>query len=721
MSNETQKADQIAHRFYTKLALVVHEARATAEPPPNSKPDKWFSLETPEVDLYKDPIRIYRSISIVPTTPPFHLQVLLCIPELNTNQVLVYRAPDSSRQRIDPVPKYILLESWDLSFTAHQTRPTTGHGDDRVDVAPPTMYKHAISLFRSIFTLLRILPTWKLARRLRRRGNGTGNFSIQLRVDEGNTSASNILGFDSLPAPNAAPLPTTTYSFQSIPHPAGMLTLSNTSLATPHFQLDALESLLSSRFLSLDEGPEFTPTLARHAQRSSASLDTGAGSGSPRSLPSRVPLPSVGRSPPGMSVADRFVVSPTVHSRTTSFPTLGTGGVSPRMGTVGLPGMHRAGAGSTSGLSDASSSRQAGSIGSRDDNMGQGVSALAARLRKESLGAGRSSDPSSSPGPLPIRRSPMHPVHPFKASTLSSSPSIHSPSPSLKQHSPLSSAGAGPSLPSRPPNSPTSSRTQGPAAQFRPSPTFAPSSLGDRRSLVSAEGVLPSSPAGGGGASPRMASGKRYSSSFGHRYAATGGAGSDGSAGSAAKDERIANASFLSTNTDDDDISAFVQDIDARRPLALRGLPPPSPPLATSHAHDPQPLTEVGRQSGAERLHETRPGQRLRTVSVHEPMLTTQSAVDARLAEMNATFAASLEGLSGRRRRGPAPLSLGGGERRQEGLGLVLEGASVGSSSGAGAYVRPRLASTGSARSGLSIASEEVLGRMDPEVGERER
>ena len=41
MSNETQKADQIAHRLYSKLALVVNHARATHEPPPTAKVDKW--------------------------------------------------------------------------------------------------------------------------------------------------------------------------------------------------------------------------------------------------------------------------------------------------------------------------------------------------------------------------------------------------------------------------------------------------------------------------------------------------------------------------------------------------------------------------------------------------------------------------------------------------------------------------------------------------------
>lgn len=133
----------------------------------------------------------------------------------------------------------------------------------------------------------------------------------------------------------------------------------------------------------------------------------------------------------------------------------------------------------------------------------------------------------------------MNPVHPFKSSTLSSGPpSLHSPSPSLR-HSPLST-GLGPSLPSRPPHSPVNTRTPNPPSpvpHLRSSPTFTPSSLGDKRSLTSAEGALTTA---GGDASPRLG-GKRYSSSFGHRYGASGGAGSEGSAGSGAKEgDRVA-------------------------------------------------------------------------------------------------------------------------------------------------------------------------------------
>ena len=114
------------------------------------------------------------------------------IPQLAANQVLVYLAPDSSRVRIEPTPRYIVLESWNLEYVQHR--------DDRhqtQDVAPSTMYKHGIPLFRSIFTLLRVLPAWKLARRLRRRvgGSRNGNFSIQLRVDgpDGDIRANEVL------------------------------------------------------------------------------------------------------------------------------------------------------------------------------------------------------------------------------------------------------------------------------------------------------------------------------------------------------------------------------------------------------------------------------------------------------------------------------------------------------------------------------------------------
>lgn len=165
-----------------------------------------------------------------------------------------------------------------------------------------------------------------------------------------------------------------------ITHPMGELSVSATYLSSPNFQLDTLESLLSSRFLSLEEGPDFTPTLVKNQQRDSIS-------GSPGSLPLRTSLP---RSPP-RSVVDRFVLPPpsVSHTRSGSFSSnqaaRGSPSGSPRLGNIPLPvtrNLSGAGMG-TSGVSDSSSSRQgAASLGSREE-----ISALAARMRRDSLQA----------------------------------------------------------------------------------------------------------------------------------------------------------------------------------------------------------------------------------------------------------------------------------------------------------------------------------------------
>ncbi|KIJ16059.1 hypothetical protein PAXINDRAFT_168678 [Paxillus involutus ATCC 200175] len=747
MSNDIQKADQIAHRFYTKLCLVVSNARTTAEPRSQGKPDKWFNLETPDFDLFKDHLRMYRAVSSSPTPPPFELQVLLSIPESTTNQVLVYLAPDSSRVRIDPIPRYILLENWLLSFTPGFSQ--THYDDEPGDVAPSTIYKHGIPLFRSLFSLLRILPSWKLFMKLRRRMSTpyrNGNLSIQLRIKGFDDGLTDILDFGVPLAPNAPPLSCETHTFPPIPHPMGALSLTSQYLTSPNFQLDELESLLSSRFLSLDEGPDFTPTLAKNQQRDSMS-------GLPGSLPLRASLP---KSPPS-SIAGQFVLPPT-HSHTLSNP----GSQSPRSAALPMSrtSTNMAAGGSTSALSVTSSRQDGSTTWSKED--GIPLSGPMARIRRESTSTtGRSSlDLPSAPGPLPIRRPNINPVHPFKSSTLSSgSPSIHSPSPSLRQPSPLTSGAALPGLPSRPTQtSPNSSRVPpSPIGVSRPSPPFAPSSLGDRRSLASAEGE---------DTSPRIPTRKRYSSSFGHRYAASGGAASDGSPGSGGerkdgsreRGERqgagMGTPSFLGATTDDDEISIFVQEIDARKPLASTSARQPLPLSPTSaitsspgslgrHVALPGTagfaLSGSGEGSGSGSGEGFAAGghQRGASAGVGDdsnrssmgPMLTREAEVDEKLKHMHEVFLASLEGLGSgsSRRRDNSSTGVGGsgsgsGARRGDESGEIYGGGSDTSGIGLQSALgrrdgsRPRLGSLRS-MSATDVASSggsaEVMGKLD--------
>ena len=211
----------------------------------------------------------------------------------------------------------------------------------------------------------------------------------------------------------------------------------------------------------------------------------------------------------------------------------------------------------------------------------------------------------------------------------------------------------------------------------------------------------------------------------------------------------------MSANTDDDDISAFMQDIDTRKPLgtARDGPPSPAPLPLRPHGREATIREESSASSSSGGTVVPPHHMRERTASLPAPgpytVPSTEAGIDERLQEMKETFLASLEGLGrGSRRREqaqdererervPGASSDRGtrfpGDRRREsplaspGDGGSGEGSEVGSSGGvvglgiAGvplprAYVRPRLASTGSVRSGFSIASEEVIGRMDPEV-----
>lgn len=144
---------------------------------------------------------------------------------------------------------------------------------------------------------------------------------------------------------------------------------------------------------------------------------------------------------------------------------------------------------------------------------------------------------------LTIRRPSINPVHHFKGGALSSgTPSLHSPSPSLRQPSPLSSAGlGGPSLPSRPPISPTTANKLPPSpigAGSRQSPPFQPSSLGDRKSILSGDEEP----------SPKLPGQRRWSSSFRHRYTTSGGLGSDGSTGSGERERKDGERVGVSVN-----------------------------------------------------------------------------------------------------------------------------------------------------------------------------
>jgi len=419
--------------------------------------------------------------------------------------------------------------------------------DNRVantDISPPVIYKHGIILFRSLFSLLRVLPTWKFYKRLKRRVGRNGHLGIQLRVRPSSGGVEmdrSILGFgesqlfeapislfsvctdfyilfsdERLSPTQRSPLQTSTHTFPPVPHLLGSFTLQTTYLSTPHFQLDELESLLSSRFISLDlEG--FVPTLDKNKQRDSLSGSSSLPNSSGiRSMLSRSPPKAIGMgrttsagsgigAGPGVGadhpiVADRFILPTRLPSM--GAPTTGTTALIPPPRPSfpfpsGNPSVAAAQPILGSGLAvhrlrkESLNSSSSSSISARDRDNPYPANPPFSPTATTAGGGGASSLSSSPiPGALPIRKPHINPVHPFKSNTISSG-SGSSPSLSIRQgvsgHGAVPFAGGG--SPSSGvggilPHNLHSRQASSSSARVPPSPvhvaSFAPSSLGDR-------------------------------------------------------------------------------------------------------------------------------------------------------------------------------------------------------------------------------------------------
>ena len=286
--------------------------------------------------MYRDVLRQYRQISTHAQQTTLTLHVVLTIPELRSNQVVVLQGASSSRVRIDPTPRGVLLESWVLSIlppsASSAASIATTSSSDSQEVSLAVVYKHAISLFRSLYSLTRTLPASKLYKRLRTLSGTSQGLGLEVRMS---TDLAGVLCFDTpLSSTHATPALTAVHAFPALSTPLGALRASVRYLTSPNLAIDTLESVLSSRFFSQDareqreqlpdpmgeeESVAFTPTVLRHRARDSAGSPSSTG----LRASSRPPTQVV---PPSSSLQQyQHVPGGQGHSRTVSFPAASSG------------------------------------------------------------------------------------------------------------------------------------------------------------------------------------------------------------------------------------------------------------------------------------------------------------------------------------------------------------------------------------------------------------
>ncbi|KAI8272466.1 Autophagy-related protein 13 [Colletotrichum sp. SAR11_57] len=276
-ADAVKKLDQIIQNFHTKAASVVLQSRIDLKPayhtrgPGSKKLNKWFQIETEEFDDFKDELRIWRSCGgFENTPPPLIIETYLDTSRLTPSQSLVIvdengkrwdviEALNSSDSSDDgrPTPAKrnteVILERWRIEL---KTIPT----NDLDDFGPtlPTIYKKSIVFFRSLYAAARILPVWKFSQHSLGKGVHP-SLEPRCRIRTGEPESD---GIDRLRHPlyDGRPDVVTDYVFGDLEIPVGRFYASVTYRNECNFRVDDSESLLSSRFMGVDEN-FFKPSL----------------------------------------------------------------------------------------------------------------------------------------------------------------------------------------------------------------------------------------------------------------------------------------------------------------------------------------------------------------------------------------------------------------------------------------------------------------------------
>ncbi|KAK4238464.1 putative autophagy protein [Achaetomium macrosporum] len=528
-----KKLDQIIQNFYNKAAVLILQSRLNTTPvgvkrPDGKKPNQWFSIETDDIEDFRDELRVYKlSGSFENRPPPMIIETYIDASRLTSSQSLVIvddngkrwdvmealnsseTSDDSPRKRRAQTRNTeVILERWRVEL---KCLPDV----EREEFGPvlPTVYKRAIIFFRSLFVTTRIMPCWKYSQQALAKGIHPA-LEVKCRIL---TADPEYTTYDPLRQPlHDRKDVVTEYVFTDLEVPVGRFYASVTYRNDCNFRVDDAESLLSSRFMGIDEN-YFRPSIPQRRDH---------GMPDPYAEPGSLPSQRQGR-----------------------------GRQEPQQTYGSLSTFHGEGAPGTSPITALRSVRPIGSDTS-----------------SPSASASGSIEPPDPPHSLPIRgaaarpplrafeassRRPSLSFQPFKAGSLSGSPRIpDTEAPS----SPQSLTRPGLAGPSRAGN--RSSLTMGMAASLR-SPS-AP------QEVLSVTG------------SPRPTG--RYSSSFTHRrgrpsfggqskgdddQASSGKQSLSSSAqpGSGLLAEGGAIASSGSFATDDDNISEFLKALDNRKTL----------------------------------------------------------------------------------------------------------------------------------------------------------
>lgn len=268
IKKQNAKLIQVIQNFFTKSAQIILEARTLQESPnsttslfyqqtgststnDNQKLNKWFNLNmySPS-DFMKDELKLWSPD--LSNIPPMIIETYLDLRQLPNNQTVVLIDDNNNSWTVTKSggkKHEVVLERWLIEFD--QKSASSSIVDEL-----PLIYKQAIILFRSIYGFTRLMPTFKLKKKLQSDGNN--KLSLGNKILDGNQpiSSKGRIGLSKSIIPQQA-LPTESHMtqkmFQPINTSLGTLKISIAYRTHYNFKIQANEEILSTHFISIDK------------------------------------------------------------------------------------------------------------------------------------------------------------------------------------------------------------------------------------------------------------------------------------------------------------------------------------------------------------------------------------------------------------------------------------------------------------------------------------
>jgi autophagy-related protein 13 len=244
-STKKDKLGQVIQNFFLKTSTVIIQSRSSnnIEAETTKKLNRWFNIDT--YDLMRDDLKPWKASQN--NTTPIVIETYLDLRELTIKQSLILKDDDKNIWNINTKKSEIVMERWLIEIDTNVV--------DEMNSDLPSLYKRLVITFRYLYTMTKLLPLYKLHKKLSKIKLTQSPLNIGVRVFDGNRPilSKGRIGLSKPIITSSNDVHLSQKAISPVATSAGTLKISVSYRKNVEFQLIDNEETLSTHFINIDK------------------------------------------------------------------------------------------------------------------------------------------------------------------------------------------------------------------------------------------------------------------------------------------------------------------------------------------------------------------------------------------------------------------------------------------------------------------------------------